>query len=97
MKDCHGVHIDCTCLREFKIPQIEFLFVKDQREKIGQHGKMQTGPPDKKEAERQEKLLGRKNRKDNSDGAVGGIKERNSDVATDDISENICEDFPIGE
>ena len=33
--DCSSAHIDCSCLREFKIPVIELEFVKDQRMKVG--------------------------------------------------------------
>ena len=60
VKDCPGVHVDCDCLRQFKIPQMEFLFVKDQREKVGQQGNMQISSIDKTEAVRQAKLLAKK-------------------------------------
>ena len=61
--ECHGAHLHCSCPREFKIPEIEWNFIKDQREKIGQHGLMQMGAPDIKEAKRQKKLRERKERK----------------------------------
>ena len=60
---CLGTHLLCSCPREFKIPEIEWNFIKDQREKIGQHGQMQMSGTDKKEAKRQEKLRKRKERR----------------------------------
>ena len=40
LKSCPGLHADCSCSREDKIPPIELAFVRDQRKKIGRIGDM---------------------------------------------------------
>ena len=35
---CDIPHINCDCLRKFKIPEIELPFIKDQRNKVGLNG-----------------------------------------------------------
>ena len=55
LKNCPGVHADCSCERKDKIPLIELKFVRDQRTKVGHRGQMQMGSADKIEAKRQEK------------------------------------------
>ena len=59
---------------------MEFLFDKDQREKVGQQGNMQISSIDKTEAVRQAKLLARKKNPDTSG------------VVTDDSPKNTYED-----
>ena len=49
-----GAHINCSCLKQFKIPTMELMYIKDQREKIGlTGGEMQMGTADTVEAKRQ--------------------------------------------
>ena len=33
-----GAHITCSCLRQFKIPTMELMFILDQRQKVGLRG-----------------------------------------------------------
>ena len=54
LKSCPGLHADCSCNREDKIPPIELAFVRDQRKKVGHIGDMQMGLPDRVESKRQE-------------------------------------------
>ena len=58
--DCSGVHLHCTCSRDSKIPEMEWQFIKDQREKVGHQGLMLMGAPDIQESKRQENLRIRK-------------------------------------
>ena len=52
---CDIPHIQCLCLKKFKIPIIELAFIKDQRDKIGLHGgKMVMDGVDKVVAKQQE-------------------------------------------
>ena len=51
---CSGAHVDCSCLREEKIPVMELGFIHDQRSKLGHKGKMQMGRPDLPETIRQQ-------------------------------------------
>ena len=55
-----GAHVDCKCKRECKIPVLELAFIKAQRDKIGTYSVMQMGGGDKKETDRQNKALKRK-------------------------------------
>ena len=50
---CSGAHVDCSCLREEKIPVMELGFILDQRSKTGHTGKIQMGRADLPETFRQ--------------------------------------------
>ena len=54
VENCSAAHINCECLRRFKIPVLELEFVKDQRLKVGHRGNLQIGQPDIPEAVRQQ-------------------------------------------
>ena len=59
--DCEGCeakdHIICGCEDDQKTPEVEILYVLDQRSrKAGSKGKFQMGGKDKKEIERMEEL-----------------------------------------
>ena len=56
----NGAHLDCDCLRESKIPKMELMFIKTQRDKIGEKGGMQISLGDKKEDARQRARVARK-------------------------------------
>lgn len=47
-----GVHIECKCPREVKIPPLELAFIKAQREKTGKHSTLQIGQVDVSESAR---------------------------------------------
>ena len=86
---CTGVHLQCFCPREEKIPEIEWEFAKDQREKIGHRGLMQMGAPDIPEAKRQEDLKAIKDRKKkNLEIAAEQPKGGKADVDTNVDMEN---------
>ena len=51
------VHINCTCPKEHKIPELELEFIYDQRHKSGSKGKLMIAGRDKRETARQQKLL----------------------------------------
>ena len=36
--NCQAVHMDCSCSRSEKIPEIELAYIKDQRSKVGHSG-----------------------------------------------------------
>ena len=67
-----GAHVTCSCLRQFKIPTMELMFILDQREKVGlKGGEMQIGGADRVEATRQVENLLRKQAKGTTD-TIGG-------------------------
>ena len=57
---CPGVHIDCKCERDKKIPTVELPFILDQRTKQGHKGRMQMQIVDMKESKRQELSIQKK-------------------------------------
>ena len=58
---CHlGAHLDCICPKEQKIPKLELLFIKTQRDKVGERGGMQIASVDYKEDARQKAKEARK-------------------------------------
>ena len=83
--DCEGceagAHIICGCDDDQKIPEVEIMYVLDQRSRIaGSKGKFQMGGKDKKEIERMEELeadeielLDKKNKKEE---AIEKLKEK---------------------
>ena len=87
-----GAHINCYCLKQFKIPTMELMYIKDQREKIGlTGGEMQMGTADKVEAKRQEKNMQRKANKSknilDSDNDADNSSNMSSNYASVDYSE----------
>ena len=64
-KDCiecsQGAHIDCTCVKELKLPLLELKFLETERLKIGEQGSMMiSGIVDMVEQVKQVKKLSRK-------------------------------------
>ena len=62
--DCQGcqlgAHITCTCPREVKLPKLDLLFLKAQRDKVGEKGSMMIGDTvDKVEQRRKERQIAR--------------------------------------
>ena len=58
---CQGAHIDCTCVKEVKLPLLELKFLDTQRQKIGEQGSMMiSGTKDMVEQVKQVKKLSRK-------------------------------------
>ena len=62
--DCQGcqfgAHITCICPREVKLPKLDLLFLKAQREKVGEKGSMMIGDSiDMIEQVRKEKQIAR--------------------------------------
>ena len=56
-----NAHISCSCPREVKLPVLELSFLRAQREKEGEKGRMMIADAiDMKEQERKEKQLARK-------------------------------------
>ena len=56
-----GAHIDCTCVKELKLPLLELKFLDTQRQKIGEQGSMMiSGTKDMVEQVKQVKKLSRK-------------------------------------
>ncbi|XP_065663964.1 uncharacterized protein LOC136085927 [Hydra vulgaris] len=63
--DCKfGAHITCICPRERKIPIIELVYIKAQREKIGSFSSYQLGPADLMESKRFKKVQSCKRRRE---------------------------------
>ena len=61
----NGAHINCSCLKQFKIPPMELSYIKDQRDKVGlMGGDMLMIGIDAKEAMRKNKQLKRQPKKD---------------------------------
>ena len=54
-----GVHIDCSCPKETRIPELELEFIHDQRKKSGVKGRLMIAGRDMVETARQQKLLSR--------------------------------------
>ena len=103
-EECAGAHIDCSCLREFKIPVMELRYVLDQRTKLGHTGLLQMGPPDLPEAVRQQKAEARKESK-----MLSELKNKNEDIDIETASsepsndlldipetDHVDEDFLVG-
>ena len=57
---CPGVHLDCKCERDKKIPTVELPFILDQRTKQGHKGRMQMQSVDMKECKRHDLSMKRK-------------------------------------
>ena len=54
-------HVDCTCLKDVKLPLLELKFLDTQRQKIGEQGSMMiSGTKDMVEQVKQVKKLSRK-------------------------------------
>ena len=84
-----GAHITCSCLREFKIPAMELMFILDQRAKIGlKGGDMQIGGTDRKEATRQEDNLLRKQAKGSTSTVSGESEEDKPANVIDEVNNN---------
>jgi hypothetical protein len=76
-----AVHINCTCIKEKKIPVLELAFVKAQRVKIGSKSSQQIGSIDIPESRRQIK---QQQRQENHERAVE--KRRNkADEAEEEL------------
>ena len=58
------VHINCSCPKENRIPELEVEFLNDQRRKSGSKGKLMIAGRDKVETARQQKLLLRKQKEE---------------------------------
>ena len=56
-----GAHIQCSCLKELKLPVLELLFLKTQREKTGDKGAMKISDTvDREEQKKHEKTVKRR-------------------------------------
>ena len=56
-----GAHVTCGCPREVKLPQLDLLFLKSQREKIGERGSIMIADSiDTVEQNKKEKMIARK-------------------------------------
>ena len=61
LKKCAaGVHISCSCSKDIKVPQLDLLWLRSQREKVGEKSGYQMYQIDKVETERQVKAGKRK-------------------------------------
>lgn len=64
---CEKVHMNCSCPRQFRIPEKELVFMKDQRQKIGTKGMMQMSIVDQAEKLRQQKAAKRQRSENKND------------------------------
>jgi hypothetical protein len=99
-----NAHICCSCPREEKLPVLDLAFLKAQREKEGEKGRMMiTSTVDMKEQERQEKMLARKqliqsrskNRKDKEENELllqADLTKQFEDSCLEEVQEQCVEE-----
>ena len=90
-----GAHVNCKCSEDKKIPELELVFVRDQRRRVGNKGHMQMGSLDKKVTSEMQECLDAKADTENNcdDDPVSTPLENEQDDIDDSEPDEVYDDL----